>query len=141
MRSKVKIQVSAPVADKEKVKVWLDDKLCGTFSVEKRFTPIDEALILVGVERIVYDGEGDFRQEMTHTPDSLKSNLTRNFRPPRTLGEVRLSKIWAEGAEEYIVKVTINGVECGDTTPKLNYRSLRTILNALNFDVELVGVD
>jgi len=142
-RTKVKIQVSAtpPKPGFDEVFVWLDDAVRGVYQIDNRLTPIDEALVLVGVERVVYDGEGDFRSPVTQTWATLKGNIiSASDHFPQALGEVRLTKVWLKAVEEYAIKVAINGVEKGTTSAKLNYLSLRTILNALNFDVELVGV-
>lgn len=140
MKPKATITVSsAPLSPTETVEVSLDGTRCGSFVVEKRLTPIDEALLLLGAERVVYDGEGDFNGARTHTLDSLKDVITVLVPAPRSLGEIRLTKVWIEEVEEYVVTVTVNGVQLGSTGTKLNYRSLQTILSLLGFDVELLG--
>lgn len=140
MSAKVKIQVTAtedPV--KEDVQVWLNDTLCGSYLVDKRLTPIEEALILLGAEKVTFDGDWG-ADEVSHTPETVASRVTRNAMPPNSLGHIQLTNVYVEGAEEFVVQVFRNGRRVGSVSPKLNYRSLGGILEDLKFDVELVGV-
>lgn len=140
MNSKVKIQVTATEDPlKEEVHVWLDDTLCGSYLVDKRLSPIEETLILLGAEKVTFDGDwgGD---DVSHTAENLASRVTRNAMPPNSLGHIQLTNVYVEGAEEFVVQVFRNGRRVGSVSPKLNYRSLGGILEDLKFDVELEGI-
>jgi hypothetical protein len=141
MRAKVKIQVSAtddPM--KEEVQVWLNDTLCGSYLVDKRDTPIEEALILLGAEKVTYDGDWGGNADTSHTPESVVGQVTRNITPTQSLGHIQLTNVYVEGAEEFVVRVSRDGKRVGGVSPKLNYRSLGAILEDLDFEVEMVGV-
>jgi hypothetical protein len=141
MRSKVKIQVSTTDDSlKEEVQVWLNNTLCGSYLVDKRDTPIEEALILLGAEKVTYDGDWGGNADVSHTLNSVAGQVMRNAMPAQSLGHIQLTNVYVEGAEEFVVRVSRNGERVGGVSPKLNYRSLGGILEDLGFEVEIVGV-